>query len=205
MTGIQVVATDLSKVYAGQTIVNPFSFNFFPGSVTGVSGPNGSGKSTLIRMLCGFLTPSSGSISYQLSHQLIGRKEIYQFVALAAPYSMLIKDFDLEENYLLFRKFKAGSENLNYKGLLELLEWKNPGQKVVGQYSSGMQQKVNLLFAMLSGCPLLLLDEPTSYLDESNKEWYHKQAERFFRDKTVIIASNDDKDFIEAGNIIKLV
>ncbi|MBK7789934.1 MAG: ATP-binding cassette domain-containing protein [Saprospiraceae bacterium] len=205
MTGFEVVATGLSKVYAGQTIVNPFSFHFQAGSVTGISGPNGSGKSTLIRMLCGFLTPSSGSICYQFPQQVIKRKEVYQYVALAAPYSMLIKDFDLEENYLLFRKFKVGSENLNYKDLLQLLEWKNPGQKVVAQYSSGMQQKVNLLFAMLSGCPLLLLDEPTSYLDEGNKEWYHRQAEKFFKDKTVIIASNDDKDFMEASNIIKLV
>jgi ABC-type multidrug transport system ATPase subunit len=202
---IDVVATNLSKVYAGQTIVKPFSHHFSPGSITGISGPNGSGKSTLIKMLCGFLTPSAGDIIYQQVNRVIGRKEVYQHVALAAPYSMIIKDFDLSENYRLFQKFKDGSEKLKFKEILDLLEWKHPGNKVVAQYSSGMQQKVNLLFAMLSGCPLLLLDEPTSYLDEGNKEWYHRLANQYFKNKTVIIASNDERDFKEAGNIIKLV
>lgn len=202
---MEVVAEHLSKVYAGQTIVNSFSFHFHTGSVTGISGPNGSGKSTLIRMLCGFLTPSSGAIRYLSNGQSIGRNDVYRYVAIAAPYSAIIKDFDLEENYLLFRKFKKEAEPLSYKALLQLLEWKNPGSKVVAQYSSGMQQKVNLMFAMLSGSPFLLLDEPTSYLDEANKAWYHRQANRFFEGKTVVIASNDDQDFAEAGNIIKLV
>lgn len=201
---MKVVAENLSKVYAGQTIVNRFSNIFEPGSIIGISGPNGSGKSTLIKMLCGFLTPSGGTIQYSLKGKNIDRSEIYRFAALAAPYSSIIKDFSLEENYSLFRKFKKDAEQLSYRNLLQLLEWSNPGSKVIAQFSSGMQQKVNLMFALLSGSPFLLLDEPTSYLDEHNKEWYHQQAANYFQGKTVIIASNDERDFAEANNIIKL-
>jgi ATPase subunit of ABC transporter with duplicated ATPase domains len=67
-----------------------------------------------------------------------------------------------------------------------------------------MVQKVNLLFAMVGDSDMLVLDEPTSYLDAVNKEWYHHMAQRYFAERTVIIASNEESDFSEAEKIIRL-
>ena len=70
------------------------------------------------------------------------------------------------------------------------------GRKRLAQYSSGMVQKVNLLFAMVGQSDILVLDEPTSYLDTINKGWYHQMAQSIFTERTVIIASNEESDFL---------
>lgn len=201
---MEIIANGLTKNFSGHFVIKDFTFHFQTGSITGLSGPNGSGKSTLIKMLSGFLTPGAGKIQYVFDGNEIERKNIYRYISVAAPYSSIIREYSLEENFDLFRKFKTCRPGISYKELLDLLEWKNPRDKRISQYSSGMVQKVNLIFAMISGTELLLLDEPTSYLDEINKSWYHKIAEPYFKGRTVIIASNEMHDFREAGHIIKL-
>ncbi|HRD08503.1 MAG: ATP-binding cassette domain-containing protein [Saprospiraceae bacterium] len=201
---MEIIAGNLSKSYAGIDIIKKFSHHFERASITGIAGPNGSGKSTLLKMLCGYLTPGAGSIEYQKNGLFIARNDIFKYITLAAPYSSVIKDFTLLENWQLLNQFKGCREKLSYRELLDLLEWKNPGEKRLAQYSSGMVQKVNLLFAMVGQSDILVLDEPTSYLDTINKGWYHQMAQKYFTERTVIIASNEESDFSEAGKIIRL-
>lgn len=201
---MEIKAGNISKSYAGIDIIKQFTYHFTQDSITGIAGPNGSGKSTLLKILCGFLTPGSGAVEYFSAGQQVKRKDVFRYLTLAAPYSTVIKDFTLKENWDLLLTFKGSRETMNYKDLLNILEWKNPGDKKLSQFSSGMVQKVNLLLAMVGRSEILILDEPTSYLDAGNREWYHRMAQQFYSGRTVIIASNDAGDFLETSNIISL-
>lgn len=201
---MNIVTEQLSKVYNGIPIIKQFNFYFYSGKTYGICGPNGSGKSTLIKMLCGFLSPSNGKISYHKNKSNFTRSQIFESVSLAAPYCSLIQEYSLEENFNFIRKFKTCRSDIKYSDLIHELGWKNPKEKKFAQFSSGMQQKANIYFALMVNTPLLFLDEPTSYLDKENKHWFMEQLSMHQQNRTVIIASNDEADFINAESIIDL-
>ncbi|MBK8700221.1 MAG: ABC transporter ATP-binding protein [Saprospiraceae bacterium] len=201
---MEITAHRLRKSYNGLQVVNNFSHQFRSGEIYGVSGPNGAGKSTLIKMLSGYLSPSGGNIQYQLDGNDLKRNEIYRYVSLAAPYSSIIQDFTLAENFQFLRKFKPLRKEYAYQELLEILSWKDPRDKLVKQFSSGMQQKVNILFAFICETQLLLLDEPTSFFDRDAKAWYKTILEQNKSNRTIVIASNEGSDFEAACEILSL-
>jgi len=69
-------------------------------------------------------------------------------------------------------------------------------------FSSGMNQRLELSLAMLSDAELVILDEPTSFLDDESKEWWADLLKKHTQNKTVIIASNDKFDLDQADEII---
>ena len=70
--------------------------------------------------------------------------------------------------------------------------------------SSGQAQRLSLALAILTESPLLLLDEPTSYLDEKSKKWFHSLLQEHQQNRCVILASNDLTDFKSAERVLKL-
>jgi ABC-type multidrug transport system ATPase subunit len=169
-----------------------------------IKGGNGVGKSTLMKMLCGFLSPSGGSISYSKADKIITRNQIFKSISIAAPYATIVQDFTLKENFEFISKFKTIDSSIDYKNLISLLEWKDPKEKLISQFSSGMQQKVNVCFAFIAQSDLLFLDEPTSFMDAHARIWYKKMYENYTMDRTTIIASNDDFDFKKEAITIPL-
>lgn len=201
---IEIEAGHLSKKFNNYYILKDFNYTFESGACYAIQGGNGAGKSTLVKMLCGFLSPSGGKISYRKNNDTINRNAIYSHVALAAPYSTIIQDFTLRENFDFLAKFKSLPQGLDYKALIDLLEWKDTKIKTISQFSSGMQQKVNVCFAFIAGTPLLFLDEPTSYMDSEARAWYKKMFDLYTPGRTTIVASNDTYDFGVDANIIQL-
>jgi ABC-type multidrug transport system ATPase subunit len=180
------------------------SHTFESGTITGVNGINGSGKSTLIKMLCGFLSSSEGNISYTLDGKNIERSDVFQYVSLAAPYTDIINEYDVEEMFTFHTKFKNLRERIDSNQFLEIVKLKGNKGKQIQFYSSGMKQRLQLALALLSDTKLLLLDEPTSYLDEENKAWFYDLLSKNKNNRTIIIASNDKEDFELCGNVISL-
>ncbi len=201
---IEIEATGLSKKFNNYFVLKDFNHTFKKGGCFAIKGANGSGKSTLIKMLCGFLSPSGGRIVYADDKAMISRNQIFKHISIAAPYSSIIQDYTLKENFDFLAKFKPVSEGLGYNELIDLLEWKDPRSKLVSQFSSGMQQKVNVCFAFIANAPVLFLDEPTSYLDLHAKQWYKRMFEKYTVNRTTIVASNDAFDFSSNAELIEL-
>jgi ABC-type multidrug transport system ATPase subunit len=193
---LDIKVDNLTKRYNFQAIIKDFSFHFEPGKNYSIKGKNGSGKSTLMHLLSGYLSPSTGSIQYSQAANLINRKDIYRYVSISSPYCTLIDDFSLSENLDYFCKFKNLQAEYSYRDILNILDWKDTKDKQYGRFSSGMRQKASVLFSFISDSPLLLLDEPTSYMDVNAKEWYRYNFIEYCQNKTVIIASNEATDFI---------
>lgn len=199
---MEITARDISKIYDYNKVISGFNFHFQENQCYGISGPNGSGKSTLIKILSGFLSYSEGQIVYKDKGSNISRHDIYKHTGIAAPYSSALSDFTLRENFELISKFKK--TNASYTMLLELLEWKDPREKQLRHFSSGMLQRTNVCLSLIFESSLVLLDEPTSYLDEASKRWFSNLVDRYKKDRLLIIASNEASDFYHCEEVVSV-
>ncbi len=202
---LKIELQSVSKRFKREWILKNISHDFVQGQSYAVSGPNGSGKSTLLRMLSGYLTPSKGKILFSQHQKKIDLTEFYQHLSYAAPYIELIGEFTLLEMIRFHQKFKPFQSNLSPKALIDLLNMKSSGNKPVKNFSSGMKQRLKLALNICTNTPVLLLDEPTSNLDQQGVDWYLSLMEQFRKDRLVVVASNVEKDFGFCEHLINIL
>jgi iron complex transport system ATP-binding protein len=161
----------------GKTILNDLSFSIDKGSITAILGPNGTGKTTLLHTILGLLAPQSGEVwiaGKKLSEYK--RADLSQVISLVPQSEVVPYNFSVIEYVLLGRTPQLGfldmpSDHdvaLVYE-TLELLELSHLKLRPVTELSGGEQQMVVLARALVQQPKVLLLDEPTSHLDLSNK------------------------------------
>lgn len=199
MTKIQL--DNLNKRYGFQWIIRNLSLTMSNDHIHGITGSNGSGKSTLIKILSGYLTPTNGNIYYNINGNPVSAEKIFQHVALAAPYTDLINEYTLPEMLAFHTKFKPFYKPVSYKEFEEIIRLKVQNTKTLNYFSSGMKQKIQLALAILSDTPVLLLDEPTAFLDIHAREWFQNLLIQNRRDRLIIIASNDTFDLKFCGQL----
>lgn len=191
---IEIHLKNISKRYDFQWILRDINTSFTDTYVSAIAGNNGSGKSTLVKILSGFLSPSQGELTYKIGDQYIPNSEIFKEIALAAPYTDIINEFTLHEMLRFHSKFKPLRQPINFEAFQEIIQLKVPRDKQLFQFSSGMKQKIQLALALLSNTSILLLDEPTSFLDINAKKWFAQLLQQNTQNRCVIIASNDGFD-----------
>lgn len=177
---------DIGKNYDENWIFRHVNYIFKAGGKYAVFGSNGSGKSTLLKIIAGYGIPTEGKLTYEG----IANDEIFKNIAIAAPYLDVYEELSLVELVNFQRKFKPFHNVIQEQSIEEIFQLKGVRDQKIQSYSSGMKQRVKLGLAILSDVPVLLLDEPSTNLDESGIEWYSKLIDRFTEDKTVIICSN---------------
>jgi len=155
-----------------------------------ITGPNGSGKSTLMRILSGHLSPSRGAVRFYRDERHLDINELYRELAYAAPYIELIEELTLEEAIDFHRRFQPLQAGLDTPGLIRLLGLRRARTKPVRFFSSGMKQRLKLALAICSDAPLLLLDEPSTNLDQQGIEWYLDLISRYGVGRLIAVASN---------------
>ncbi len=193
---------NIYKRYIAKYIIKDFSYSFESGKTYGISGPNGSGKSTLIQMLAGYLSSSKGNIEYKnQSGEIVPRDSIYKYLTIVAPYMELDTELTPSELFDHLKKFKQFRCS-TVKDLMDVANLKGNANKQIMHFSSGMNQRLELTLAMLSDAELIILDEPTSFLDDESKLWWARLLKEYTADKTVIIASNDKYDLDQTDEVV---
>lgn len=193
------------KRFNRKWIFRGIDLTFKPGSRTAITGRNGSGKSTLLLMLAGFLDASEGAVSWLLDGNRLQPQEAYRHISLSSPAMEIIEEFTLAEAIRFHRKFRPFIRDMREPELLDISGLAIHGNKPLRQYSSGMKQRVKLLFSMLCDSELLLLDEPCSHLDREGVDWYQKLMHEFAGSRTIVIASNHNtEEYPEARELISL-
>ena len=179
---------DIGKKFNRRWIFKDISETIAEGSRLAIVGRNGSGKSTLLKIIGGFLTPSKGSVDYtpnQENNQLT--------ISFAAPYQHLMEEFTLIEHLHFHAKFRkpviSFDEMMTQSGL------ESARDEVIGGFSSGMLQRLRLCLAFFFDARIILLDEPTSNLDDAGMQWYQQLIESTPSDKSIIIASNQPIEY----------
>lgn len=201
---IKIELENLSKRYGYQWIIRNLSVKIDNTFIHGITGSNGSGKSTLIKILSGYLSPSTGRLTYNINSKQIPIEKIFQYVSMAAPYTDLINEYTLEEMLAFHTKFKPFKTKTSYNEFEEIIQLKVDKTKTLDHYSSGMKQKIQLALSILSYNPILLLDEPTSFLDAKAKQWFQDLLLQNKDDRLIIIASNDSFDLQFCNHLLDM-
>lgn len=192
---MDLVLNNVGKRYRYDWIFRGIDFHFKAGGKYAILGPNGSGKSTLMKVLSGHLSPSKGKLSFQKNGSKLLVDRVYRSISYAAPYIDVIEEMTLEEAINFHLRFKPMLQNLQTEDLINLLNFSSSRHKEVRFFSSGMKQRLKLVLAICSDTELLLLDEPTTNLDQQGFDWYQDLVKEYIGDRLVIVASNVEMDY----------
>lgn len=205
MNKYSLEVNNLTKFFGRRLIFNNLNFKFDGKGIFGISGPNGSGKSTLVKILAGIIGANKGKIKHSLNGQEIVDEKLHNHIGFVSPYLVLYEEFSAEENLMLFAKIrgvhydKKRIDNLFEKFLLYKRK-----DDFVKTYSSGMKQRLKFIFALMHAPQLIILDEPTSNLDDEGKNSVYELIKEEARNNIVIIASNEKNDLELCNEIILL-
>jgi ABC-2 type transport system ATP-binding protein len=156
----------LTKTFGDFTAVDDVSFEIERGEIVGLLGPNGAGKTTTIHMILGLITPSAGEIRIFNKPFAAHREEILQDMNFTSPYVAFPYRLTVYENLAVFaRIYGIPDAQRKIAEMLELFDITKLRDKPIARLSSGENTRVGLCKAMLNHPRLLLLDEPTAYLD----------------------------------------
>jgi ABC-type multidrug transport system ATPase subunit len=156
-----------------------------------IIGPNGSGKSTLLRTIAGLKRPSEGGVEWSADGVPRSRAALRQGSGLAAPEIQLYEDLSARENLEFVARLR-GVADPRAAALAGLEEAGLAGRadERPHAFSSGLRQRVRLTAAWIADPWLLLLDEPSSNLDEPGRRWLWARVRERARRALCVVATN---------------
>ena len=203
---MDILVHELGKKFQKHWVFRDFSYHFKNGRAYAVTGPNGSGKSTLLQIISGFMPATSGSVRCRKPDgSLLPNDLFYRDHSFASPYLELIEEFTLAEILQFHFNFKKLAEGLNLKSVVERMYLSTSLHKPIRYFSSGMKQRLKLGLAFYVEAPVLLLDEPTTNLDEKGVNWYHEEVAKQQKNKLIIVSSNVKNEYKYCQDVICLL
>lgn len=181
----------LTKDYGSRRAVSELDFDIEKGEIVGFLGPNGAGKTTTMRVLTGYLPPTSGTVEIGgfdiIEHSLEARRLI-GYMPETVP---LYPDMTVFE-YLMFmadlRHLKDAEDRVD--DVLEMVHMEDRSEGYVGNLSKGMRQRVGLAQALLHRPEVLILDEPTIGLDPAQIIEVRNLIREVGREHTVLLSTH---------------
>ena len=187
---MELVLDRLSKQFQNKIAVDRVSLRLTPG-VTGLLGPNGAGKTTLMRLICGILRPTAGSVAFDGAD---AGTEGYR-----AALGYLPQDFGYYPDFtgLDFLLYMSALKGLDRRAarrrsleLLDTVGLADVYKKKVKTYSGGMRQRLGIAQALLNDPKLLILDEPTAGLDPKERVRFRDLIAALGRDSVVLLSTH---------------
>ena len=202
---MKIELTNLGKRYNREWIFRNLSFQFGINKHYAITGPNGSGKSTLLQIIAGSAMYTEGEIAYHHLDKTIEPENIFKKISFAAPYLDVVEEMTLYEFLSFHGKMKNWIDLFDTKKIVFLLDLEKSAHKQLRYFSSGMKQRVKLAQAIFSDVPVVLLDEPTTNLDEEGIQLYKTLIENYCENRLVIISSNDKEEYSFCGECIDMM
>lgn len=185
----------VSKRFQQHWIFKDINYTFSGPGAYALLGANGSGKSTLLRLVAGIQNTSRGKLLYEYNGSVLQQKELFRYLSFSAPGMELVEELTLKEFFNFHFAFKKPLPGLTTGSIISLIGLEAAAGKPIADYSSGMKQRVKLAQAIFSDTPLLLLDEPCTNLDQAGVEQYAAWMEQYSKNRLVIVASNDVREY----------
>jgi len=192
---MKIFLEHISKRFQRHWIFKDINYSFSEHSTCALLGPNGSGKSTLLRIIAGMQAPSVGKILHSVNDKQIEPNALFPFISFCAPGQEIVEELTLREFFDFHFSFKRPLQGLTIDSIIEITGLQSASHKLIGDYSSGMKQRVKLAQAIFSDTPVLLLDEPCTNLDQQGVEQYREWIDQYGKNRMVIVASNDVREY----------
>jgi ABC-2 type transport system ATP-binding protein len=192
--GCRVEAERLLRRFGDRVALGPLDLEIRPGESFGLLGANGAGKTTFIRLVTGYLVPSSGAVRVDGFSPVTQPDEVHRRTGYVPETSRLYPELRVRS----FLRFAGGARGLSGAGLETAVErtlgdffLEDVADRVVGNLSKGYQQRVSLAQGFLHDPRLLIVDEPTSGLDPLQQEEMRGVLARARGRRTVLLCTHD--------------
>lgn len=189
---------NLSKSFGTKKVVDSVSLKVGKGEIYGFLGPNGSGKTTSIRLMCGLLTPDSGSGTCLGFDILRESEQIKRRIGYMTQRFSFWEDLSIRENLEFIARLyemKNGKDAVNQA--LENLGLTGRSKQLAGTLSGGWKQRLALAACMLHRPDLLLLDEPTAGVDPTARRDFWEELHRLAAQGISVLVSTHYMDEAE--------
>lgn len=202
---VRVELRDLAKSFNRRPIFDSVTAVVEDGHALCVTGANGSGKSTLLRLICGLLRPSHGEVLISVDGQNHPPAEARNSFGLVAPDVALYGELTALENMAFFARVRGlPAATAGFEALIEWLGLAGRGDDEVHTYSSGMRHRLKYACALLHHPPILLLDEPSTNLDEDGIAVVRQVMAEQKQRGLLIFATNDPREVALGDQVLRL-
>ena len=207
--GSMLYINDLIKNYGSFTAVNHLSLHIPEGDLFGFVGPNGAGKTTTIRIVCGLLRASGGTVRIGNTAAAVGSKEMKRLIGYVPHFFGVYDNLKVREYMDLYGSMYGMYSRDIAKltdDLLELVNLSDKKEVYVDTLSRGMKQRLCVARALLHNPSLLILDEPSSGLDpRARVEMKELLKNLHSMGKTIVISSHILSELSEMCNSIGIM
>ncbi|HEX7815969.1 ABC transporter ATP-binding protein [Dyella sp.] len=189
-----MIETDkLTRRYGNLTAVDALSIRAEPGQVLGLLGPNGAGKSTVMRMIGGFLTPTSGTArvcGHDVVKDPVKARRALGYLPEGAPSygEMTVREF--LTFIIRIRGMSADNGYRRFGDVVSHLQLEDVLDTCIDNLSKGLRRRVGLAQAIIHDPPVLMLDEPTDGLDPNQKHTVRQLIDTMARERTILISTH---------------
>lgn len=202
---LAIKVENLRKNFGERKVISSLNLELRQGESVAITGPNGSGKTTLLKLLLALLRPSSGKVTYYDDDRVLSREELRHRISFVSPYLSLYDQLSAEENLQFFTAVRGGNiTGKDIDSLLLRVGLDGRGMDLVSEYSTGMKQRLKYAVALSSKPDFLLIDEPSSGLDDSGKAMMTALIEEQRSGSIIIIATNEKEEYSLASQQCRL-
>jgi heme exporter protein A len=206
MSLIRIRAQNIAKTFNRRTIFSDISFSVSsPGSIS-ITGKNGAGKSTLAKIIAGVLSSTSGELLYELEGKTLDDEARKAHIGFVSPYLNLYDEFSAMENLFLLLRIRSSRNNEvpKIEPLLKRFNLWERRDDAIRAYSTGMKQRLKYVFALADSPSVLILDEPTTNLDDDGIKVVEDIVTEQKRSSILIVATNDSAEAAWCEKSIRL-
>lgn len=186
---MSIKVSSVSKFYKSQKALDSVSFSADKGQVIGFLGPNGAGKSTMMKILTGFLKPTTGAVFVDEINVLENPSDAQKIIGYLPEHNPLYEEMFVRE-YLQFQASIFKVDKSQVDDCIIQVGLTSEAHKKIHQLSKGYQQRVGIAAAILHNPKVLILDEPTTGLDPNQLIEIRALIKKLGKDKTVLFSTH---------------